>query len=128
MALLKEENVRDICCIQIPPEINYAEFMLIGSCFSEKHLNSAFMRINRRYKGLKDERSRFMRRRSGEEKEWCALDTGSIAIHLFVGEARVRFDLESLWTCGSECDEKALAFGKEQAAIEKRLIVQDAKN
>lgn len=47
---LRKENVRDICCIQIPEESNYADYMLIGTCLSERHMNSTFINLNKKFK------------------------------------------------------------------------------
>ena len=123
--LLKAQNIKDICCIKVAPEINYADYMIIGTCASNRHLNSSFISINQSYKGMKEEQGRFMRRQSGKETKWCAIDTGKIVIHLFLDDIREQYDLESLWTCGSECDEKALEFAQQQANIERLLVVQD---
>ena len=52
--LLNDEKVMDLCCIQIPKEINYADYMVIGTCYSIKHLNSTFVSINKKYKKNKN--------------------------------------------------------------------------
>lgn len=38
----------------------------------------------------------------------CAkyIPTGNIVLHIFYGEAREYYDIESLWTLGPECDPK----------------------
>ena len=122
---LNNENVQDICCIEIPEELNYADLMLIGTCLSEKHLNSTFMSLNRMYKGVKDKNSKYLRRKLFNETKWCAMDTGKIVIHLFLAEYREYYDLESLWSCGKEFDEKYIEFSHRQSDIEKKLIVTE---
>jgi ribosomal silencing factor RsfS len=47
---LRKENVRDICCINIPAECNYADYMLIGTCLSERHMNATFINLNKKFK------------------------------------------------------------------------------
>lgn len=47
---LRMENVRDICCVEIPEESNYADYMLIGTCLSERHMNSTFINLNKKFK------------------------------------------------------------------------------
>lgn len=122
MRILKRENIQEICCIKIPEEINYAEYMLIGTCLSDRHLNSSFVNINRQYKALRNENDKFMQRtKLGKESKWCAIDMGHIVVHLFLAEAREYYDLEGLWTCGSEFDEKLAEFRKEKEEMEKRL-------
>jgi ribosome silencing factor RsfS/YbeB/iojap len=123
--LLQREKVQEICCIEIPQEVNYADFMFIGSCFSEKHLNSTFININKKYKKFKQQEDFNLQRKSGKETKWCAIDTGKIVIHLFSEGFREFYDLESLWTCGSEFDDKYNEFLEQQREIEKKLIVAD---
>ncbi len=123
--MLQREKVQEICCIEIPQEVNYADFMFIGSCFSEKHLNSTFININKKYKKFKQQEDFNLQRKSGKETKWCAIDTGKIVIHLFSEGFREFYDLESLWTCGSEFDDKYNEFLEQQREIEKKLIVAD---
>jgi len=42
---------------------------------------------------------------------------------LFLPDAREFYDLETLWACGAELDEKCLSFTKEQYLIEQKLLV-----
>jgi hypothetical protein len=46
-------------------------------------------------------------------------------IHLFLDQYREFYDIESLWSCGSQYDEKSLEFNIHQSSIEKRLLVPD---
>lgn len=63
------------------------------------------------------------RKKLGKETKWCALDTGEIVIHLFLPETREHYDLETLWACGVEFDEKCIEFAHSQTNIEKKLFV-----
>jgi len=122
---LRNESVQDLFCIEIPKEINYADYIVIGTCLSEKHLNSTFFSINRKYKMLKKNNNKYVHRKSGNETKWCALDTGEVMIHLFLEDQREFYDLESLWSCGIEFDEKYIQFTKNKSEIEQRLIVPE---
>ena len=122
---LRNESVQDLFCIEIPKEINYADYIVIGTCLSEKHLNSTFFSINRKYKNLKNDKYNYVQRKAGKETKWCALDTGKVVINLFLEDQRKYYDLESLWSCGIEFDEKYIEFTKNKSDIEKRLIVPD---
>ncbi len=122
---LRNESVQDLFCIEIPKEINYADYIVIGTCLSEKHLNSTFFSINRKYKNLKNDKYNYVQRKAGKETKWCALDTGKVVINLFLEDQRKYYDLESLWSCGIEFDEKYIEFTKNKSEIEKRLIVPD---
>lgn len=97
--------------------------MIIGNCVSDKHLNSVFIAINKKYKFLKEDSDAFLSRKSKKESKWCAIDTGKIVIHLFLPEYREFYDLECLWTCGNEFDEKYLQFKDEQNKIVQKLTL-----
>ncbi len=130
--LLRAENVQDLVCIRIPAEINYADFMVVGTCMSDRHLNSVFISLNKRFKALKDTSDQasdqFLRRKIGRERKWSAIDLGNIVVHLFLPEYRQFYDLESLWTCGSEFDERLLEFNEQKRLLEARLDFLEIKS
>jgi ribosome-associated protein len=117
------EHVRDICCIRIPPELNYGDYIIIGTCSSKRHLNSCFFSINREYKKFTNHDSLKVNLKSeGDNSHWSVIDSGRIIVHLFLSESRSFYDLESLWTCGSQFDEKYIDFIEHQKQMQKRLI------
>lgn len=127
---MKNERVQDICCIDLPIEVNYADYMLIGTCVSERHLNATFVSLNQQYKKLASQENRFLANRVklGKENSWCAIDLGRIVVHLFLPEIRAYYDLESLWTCGPEFDQSLIEFKRNKEDLEKRIAfieVQD---
>lgn len=130
--LLKSESVQDICCIELPKEINYADYMIIGTCLSNKHLNAAFTNVNKVYKRSRHQREeedsssdsgKYLRKSGATESKWSAMDLGEIVIHLFLPEYRELYDLESLWTCGSEFDLKYKEFMVKKMELEEQLAV-----
>lgn len=40
VALLRQENAKDICVIQLSPEIKYCDYFIIVSGFSTRHLHA----------------------------------------------------------------------------------------
>nr|XP_009674794.1 PREDICTED: mitochondrial assembly of ribosomal large subunit protein 1 [Struthio camelus australis] len=40
VALLRQENAKDICVIQVPPEIKYCNYFIIVSGSSTRHLHA----------------------------------------------------------------------------------------
>ena len=129
--ILNNENIQDIVCIKIPKEINYADYMIIGTCQSEKHLNSAFLTLNQSYKYHKSNDSTvnnsYLRKKMGKQAKWSAIDTGKIVIHLFMPDYREFYDLESLWTCGSEFDERYNEFLRDRQELESKLTIFEVK-
>jgi ribosome-associated protein len=125
--VLRSEKIQDICVIQLPEDINYADYMVIATCLSEKHLNSAFQVINRKYKNNKGDQGNNLKKSQGKENKWCAIDTGRIVVHLFLPEYREFYNLETLWSCGIENDESYLQFKEEKLKMEKRIDFLEVK-
>ena len=125
--VLRNEKIQNVCVIRLPEDINYAEYMVIATCLSEKHLNSAFQTINRKYKNYKDDGDIYFKKKQGKENKWCAMDTGNIVIHLFLPEYREFYNLESLWACGIENDENYLQFKEDKLKMEKRIDFLEVK-
>ena len=125
LKFLADEKVVDLCCIRLPAEANYADHMIIGTCLADRHISSVFIELNKRYKRLKDDNNIVLKRRLADDKKWCAIDVGSMVVHLFLEEYREFYDLESLWTCGAEFDEKCIDFLASKKEMEKKLIVAD---
>lgn len=38
--LLKNDNVRDVCVITVPPEYNYVDFLIFGTGRSTRHIRA----------------------------------------------------------------------------------------
>ncbi len=127
LKLLKNENVVDLCCIKIPEDLNYANYMLIGTCKSGKHINTTYQSFNKIFKKIKDSDDNFLRESGKNSDNWCAIDTGNVVIHLFQNEFREIYDLESLWTVGYEYDEKYREIMEKQNYLDKKLEVLEAK-
>ncbi len=74
---------------------------------------------------LRGEDGKFVynRIKHGKEKSWCAVDLDRFIVHLFLPEARVYYDLETLWLCGAEFDENLVMFKREREQLERRLEV-----
>ncbi len=127
--ILHDEKIKDVCCIHLPEDVNYADYLITGTCYSEKHLNSSFMTINGKYKKTKYASNMYLKKtKLGKEQKWCALDVGRVVIHLFLPEYREFYNLESLWACGIEFDEKFIEFVEEKKEMEKKLTLLEAEN
>ena len=109
--LLSNERIADVAVIKIPEERQYADFMVIGTANSDRHLRtvaSLIVSVFKRKMWLSDPVPRI---EGHQEKNsgWNALDLGNIVVHLQTQEQREYYDLETLWTVGPEFDEKTRA-------------------
>lgn len=47
LQILRDERMRDICVIEIPPEQQYARYLVLATAFSARHLKSTSEYINK---------------------------------------------------------------------------------
>ncbi|XP_032847334.2 mitochondrial assembly of ribosomal large subunit protein 1 [Tyto alba] len=107
VSLLRQENAKDICVIQIPPEIKYCDYFIIVSGSSTRHLHAMAHYMLKMYKHYKEESDPHTRIEGKETDDWLCIDFGSIVMHLMLPETREVYELEKLWTLGSYDDQLA---------------------
>lgn len=103
--LLKEQNAKDIAVIQVPQEIKYVSFFVIVSSHSQRHIIALAELVRQIYK-LKKHKQDPPLLLEGIKTDWVAMDMGNIALHIMRPESREMYDLETLWTVGSQYDDK----------------------
>jgi ribosomal silencing factor RsfS len=47
LQVLRDERMKDICVIEIPPEQQYAQYLILATAFSARHLSSTSEYINK---------------------------------------------------------------------------------
>ncbi|XP_074604315.1 ribosomal silencing factor RsfS-like protein, 312 isoform X2 [Brevipalpus obovatus] len=102
---LRAENMRDIVVIKVPPELKYCDYMVIATAKSPRHLAGVTEFIIKLSKLKRSQDDRFLFVEGKDSKDWRVIDMDHIVLHLFMEETRRRYDLESLWTIGSEYDD-----------------------
>ncbi|KAM9231520.1 mitochondrial assembly of ribosomal large subunit protein 1 [Leptosomus discolor] len=107
VALLRQENAKDICVIQLPPEIKYCNYFIIVSGSSTRHLHAMAHYMLKMYKHHKEESDPHTRIEGKETDDWLCIDFGSIVVHFMLPETREAYELEKLWTLGSYDDQLA---------------------
>jgi len=119
VSLLKEEKITDLAVIKIPAYRQYADYMLVGTARSTRHLRTVSSLVVSVYK-QKRLPSDPVPNREGESDTntgWTAMDMGNIVLHLLVQEQREYYDLEMLWTVGPEFDDNT----RKLAVAEKKI-------
>lgn len=102
LTVLREENAQDICVINIPPEVNLTDHMVIVSAISLRHLRAIMSTVNNIYKHKKHDSDPFLLI-SGQDdpkSEWLAVDLGNAFLHVMMPQTRQRYDIEGLWLSG----------------------------
>ncbi|XP_019637437.1 PREDICTED: mitochondrial assembly of ribosomal large subunit protein 1-like [Branchiostoma belcheri] len=106
---LRGENAKDICVIKVPLSMKYVDFLVIVSGSSTRHLKSMAQYIIRLHKDRKGAKDKFVTVEGEDCEDWMAIDLGNIALHLMLPETRENYELEKLWTLGSEYDDQTRA-------------------
>ncbi|KAM9304434.1 mitochondrial assembly of ribosomal large subunit protein 1 [Morus bassanus] len=107
VALLRQENAKDICVIQLPPEIRYCNYFIVVSGSSTRHLHAMAHYLLKMYKHHKEESDPHTQIEGKETDDWLCIDFGSIVMHFMLPETRETYELEKLWTLGSYDDQLA---------------------
>ncbi|CAF0798843.1 unnamed protein product [Didymodactylos carnosus] len=117
--ILRDERMRDICVIEIPPEKQYAQYLVLATAFSSRHLMNTSVYLNKLYKAKKHNNDPYLNSETRNGNKWHAMDMGHIVLHLMDSELREQTDLESLWTVGSKYDDQVVNIMTTIDAIKK---------
>ncbi|KOX76414.1 Mitochondrial assembly of ribosomal large subunit protein 1 [Melipona quadrifasciata] len=91
---------------KLPSELSYVDYIVIVTGRSKKHMQALANFVRKVYK-LKKNKTDFLPKIEGENSnDWIALDLGNIVLHIFSNNARSLYDLEVLWSVGSDYDDK----------------------
>ncbi|XP_036617065.1 mitochondrial assembly of ribosomal large subunit protein 1 [Trichosurus vulpecula] len=107
VSLLRQENAKDICVIQVSPELKYTDYFVVVSGTSPRHLEAMAQYIVKMHKFLKSKSDAFVRIEGKDADDWLCVDFGSIVIHLILPGTREIYELEKLWTLGTYDDQLA---------------------
>ncbi|KAM9574769.1 mitochondrial assembly of ribosomal large subunit protein 1 [Guaruba guarouba] len=107
VALLRQENAKDICVIQLPPAVKYCDYFIIVSGSSTRHLHAMAQYMLKMYKYHKEESNPYTQIEGKETDDWLCIDFGTIVVHFMLPETREVYELEKLWTLGSYDDQLA---------------------
>ncbi|TRY84788.1 hypothetical protein DNTS_008970 [Danionella cerebrum] len=103
VSALRQENAVDLCVIQVPPELNYTNHMIIASGWSSRHISAmAGLLLKLPYTRLEGSNC----------DDWKCVDFGCVVVHLMLPETREKYELEKLWTLRS-FDEQLMRIPKE---------------
>lgn len=89
-----EKKAKDILVIDLTGLTDIADFFLIASGTSERHVRTIAESIE---KGMKEAGIRPFSLEGYDEGRWVIMDYQSIIVHVFLEPLRELYDLESLW-------------------------------
>ena len=88
-------KAQDIVTIDLKDKSSMADFMIIASGTSSRHLQSLSEQVLQKFKdnGLKDSRIE-----GKESNEWKLVDGVDLIVHIFHPEKRKFYELEKIWS------------------------------
>ncbi|XP_044063372.1 mitochondrial assembly of ribosomal large subunit protein 1 [Siniperca chuatsi] len=98
VSLLRQENAVDICVIKVPEQIKYAEYFIVVSGVSPRHLRAMALYAIKVYKFLKKDGELNVKIEGKDAEDWMCIDFGNLVVHFMLPETREVYELEKLWT------------------------------
>lgn len=92
--MLEERKGMDILLLDIQPVTILADYFVLCTATSERHLKALAGDLSRQ---LKVDVGRPIGNEGKPESGWMLIDYGDVVVHLFSAEARAFYNLEGLW-------------------------------
>lgn len=102
--VLKHNNSQDIFVCSVPVDLKWVDHICVVTGRSQRHMRGIANFVRKLFKLKRSNNEVLPKVEGGDSKEWIAMDLGNIALHIFSSEARVKYDLEMLWSVGSKFD------------------------
>lgn len=94
MRALDADKALDIECIDLRGQSSIADYMVIASGTSTRHISALAEKLSERLRslGISDVRAEGL-----QTSDWVVLDAGDVIVHLFRPEVRSYYNLEKMW-------------------------------
>lgn len=93
--ILDENSAQDVLEIDIREKSSIADYMLVASGRSNRHVGALADYVLR---GLKQAGFKDIGTEGQEGKDWVLVDAGDVILHVFRPEVRVFYNLEKIWS------------------------------
>lgn len=104
MEVLRKDNAKNIFVCRVSPELKYVDYVCVVSARSVRHMKAIAEFVRKMYKVKRLPNESVPRIEGQDSNDWVAIDLGNIALHILSDEARVKYDIEQLWSVGREFD------------------------
>lgn len=91
---LDENKAENIVTIDLAGKSSFADYMVVASGLSHRHVGALADRITRT---LKDRGVEYLHVEGMELCDWVLIDAGDIVVHIFRPEIRGFYNLEKMW-------------------------------
>jgi ribosome-associated protein len=95
LSLLDDAKAEDVVHIELAGKSTIADYMVIASGRSDRHVGAIADQISKRLKEIK---YATVRVEGQPANDWVLIDVGDIVIHVFRPEVREFYNLEKMWT------------------------------
>ncbi|MFO1073695.1 MAG: ribosome silencing factor [Geminicoccaceae bacterium] len=94
---LDDDKALDPAVIDLEGKTNIADFMVVATGTSQRHIASMAEKLMER---LKEAGHRHVVAEGLQDPagSWVLIDAGDVLVHLFRGETRAFYDIEKLWS------------------------------
>ncbi len=103
--ILDKQSAENIINIDLQGKSSVADYMIIASGRSNRHVNALADYVKR---GLKENGIKNLGVEGEEQCDWVLLDAGDVIIHIFRPEVREFYALEKLWAMPKTIAEEIL--------------------
>lgn len=103
--ILRKEKARDVCSIEMPSEMSYADHLVVCTPMGSRHSNAICEKIYQLYKRKRSKNDRRTLNRAEKNTDWAVMDLGNIVVHVMTDAIRRRYDIEMLWAVGPSFDD-----------------------
>jgi len=105
---LDDDKAEDIVVIDLAGRAGFADYMVVASGRSDRHVNAMADHLIRKMKhaGLPS-----VPAEGTERCEWVLIDGGDVIVHLFKPEVRSFYNLEKLWNEEAGRRDETMAMG-----------------
>ena len=97
LAGLDDMKAEDIVTINLAGKTSIADFMVVASGRSHRHVASVAEQVVKDLKQAHVARVRIEGLRQGD---WVLIDAGDVVVHIFRPEVRDHYALEKMWSAG----------------------------
>ena len=92
---LEANKAENISIIPLKGKAEFAEFMVVASGRSNKHVDSVSEKV---FRDLKTKKMYCTKPEGRPLCDWSVIDAGHVVVHIFRNEIREVYDLEKLWS------------------------------
>lgn len=88
------DKAEDITTIDLNDQTGLADYMIVASGTSSRHVNALAQRLKQRFdlNGIKGVRIEGL-----SQSDWVIIDAGDVIVHLFRPEVREFYNIEKMW-------------------------------